>query len=115
MGELLYIGPLDDDPLAAAADFHTRHLAGIENTLGGGADPLTLVFLPAGHDHRAWRLAVVQGLARRFAPSRVNAVETDAAEALEATVSWLEKAGAVTGQLLRLDGNGAREMLYTDQ
>lgn len=105
--ELLHLGPLADDPLEAAADFHARLLASIEMTLGGGADPLTLVFMPAGHEHRGWRLAAIQGLARRFAPSRVNALESDETEAIAAAACWLAGAAGVTGQLLGLDGNGA--------
>ncbi|MCT2398281.1 Rossmann fold domain-containing protein [Novosphingobium mangrovi (ex Huang et al. 2023)] len=110
--ELLHIGPLADDPLEASADFHARLLSGVETTLGAGADPLTLVFLPARHEHRAWRLAVVQGLARRFAPSRVNALECDDSVACAAAARWLDGAGGVTGQLLPLDGNGAGPVLY---
>ncbi|TYC92503.1 Rossmann fold domain-containing protein [Novosphingobium sp. BW1] len=111
MGELLCVGPLAEDPLEASSDFHARVLPGVELTLGGGADPLTLVFEPAGVDHRAWRLATVQGLARRYAPSRVNAVETDSMEALAATRQWLEGVQAITGQLFALDGNGAMSMV----
>lgn len=111
MGELLYTGPLADDPLDAASDFHARVLPGVERALGGGADPLTLVFEPAGAEHRAWRLAVVQGLARRFAPSRVNALETDSAQALAATQAWLQDVPVITGQLFALDGNGAMSMV----
>lgn len=114
--ELLHLGPLPNDPLEAAADLHARLLPAIEATLGGGADPLTLVFHPAGddraHEHRAWRLALVQGLARRYAPSRVNAVEGDDPQAIAAAAEWLAQAGAVTGQLLPLDGNGAGAVLY---
>jgi hypothetical protein len=105
--ELLHIGPLSDDALDAAADFHARLLPGIEATLGGGADPLTLVFLPAGYEHRAWRLAAVQGLARRFAPSRINALASGDGAAINAAARWLQGAGGVTGQLLALDGTGA--------
>lgn len=106
MNEVLFIGPLADDPLDAASDFHARILAGVEATVGGGADPLTLVFEPAGKEHRAWRLAIVQGLARRFTPSRVNGVETDSAEALAATRVWLESVETITGQLFALDSKG---------
>lgn len=113
--ELLHVGPLADDPLQAAADFHSRLLPGVEATLGGGADPLTLVFLPAGYQHRTWRLAVVQGLARRFAPSRVNAVEANDRAAIDAAAQWLDRAGGVTGQLLPLDGTGAGQVLYPKQ
>ncbi|WP_231568442.1 Rossmann fold domain-containing protein [Novosphingobium malaysiense] len=110
--ELFHVGPLADDPLDAAADFHARLLPSIEATLGGGADPLAMVFLPADHTHRAWRLAVVQALARRFAPSRVNAFECDEPAALEAAVRWMEGAAGVTGQLMPLDGTGAGPVLY---
>ncbi|KMS55162.1 hypothetical protein V474_19155 [Novosphingobium barchaimii LL02] len=115
MSELLHLGPLAEDALAAAADFHARLLPAIEMTLLGGADPLTLVFLPAGSNHRAWRLAAVQGLARRFAPSRLNAVESDEADAIGAAQRWLAGAGGVTGQILSLDGNGAFGVLYPAQ
>ena len=110
--ELLHLGPLADDPLEAAADFHARLLPAIEATLCGGADPLTLVFLPAEHGHRAWRFAAVQSLARRFAPSRVNALESDHGAAIAAAAQWLERAAGMTGQLLPLDGNGAGQVLY---
>jgi len=110
--ELLHVGPLDDRALEAAADFHARLLPGIEAALSGGADPVTLVFLPASHEHRGWRLAAVQGLARRFAPSRVNAVEGDAPDAVAAAAQYLARAPGVTGQYLPLDGNGAGPMLY---
>lgn len=112
MTELLHLGPLSEDALEAAADFHTRLLPSVEATLLGGSNPLTLVFLPAGHDHRAWRLAIVQGLARRFAPSRINAVESDERDAIAAASRWLDGAGGVTGQLLPLDGTGAGGVLY---
>lgn len=111
MRELLHLGPLSADALEAAADFHARLLPAIEATLLGGADPLTLVFLPAGHEHRAWRLAAVQGVARRFAPSRVNALESDDRAAIAAAQAWLDDAGGVTGQLLPLNGTGAEPVL----
>ncbi|MCJ2187739.1 Rossmann fold domain-containing protein [Novosphingobium beihaiensis] len=110
--ELLYAGPLADDPLDAATDFHARVLPGVEATLNAGADPLTLVFLPASHEHRGWRLAVVQGLARRFAPSRINAIECASQAEADAAVRWLDGAAGVTGQFLPLDGNGAGPVLY---
>jgi hypothetical protein len=110
--ELLHLGPLSDDALEAAADFHARLLPSLEATMLAGADPLTLVFLPAGPEHRAWRLAVVQGLARRFAPSRINAVESDDEASTAACARWLDGAGGVTGQLLPLDGTGAGGVLY---
>lgn len=112
VAELLHLGPLADDPLQAAADFHARLLTSVETKLGAGADPFTLVFLPAGYEHKAWRLAAVQALARRFAPSRVNAVESDDPAAIAAAARWLSGAAGVTGQLLPLDGTGAVPVLY---
>lgn len=115
MTELLHLGPLSEDALEAAADFHGRLLPSIEATLLAGADPLVLLFLPTSHDHRGWRLAAVQGLARRFAPSRVNAVESDDPAAITAALRWLDGAGGVTGQLLPLDGTGALGVLYSTE
>lgn len=109
--ELLRVGPLPQEPLVAAADFHARVLPGVEATLRGGADPLTLVFPRGDHGHRAWRLAAVQSLARAYAPSRVNALESDDEAAITAACKWLGSAGAVTGQLLPLDGTGADPVL----
>lgn len=109
--ELLRVGPLAEEPLAAAADFHARILPGVEATLGGGADPLMLVFLPGDHRHRGWRLAAIQSLARAYAPSRVNAVESDDEAAVAAAAEWLAGAEGVTGQLLPLDGTGAGQVL----
>lgn len=111
MKETLHVGPLPEEPLAAAADFHARILPGVDATLRGGADPLTLIFLPGDHRHREWRLAAVQSLARAFAPSRVNAVESDDEAAIAAACEWLSGAEGITGQLLPLDGTGAGRVL----
>lgn len=108
---MLRVGPLPEEPLAAAADFHALVLPGIEATLRGGSDPLTLVFLPADHRHRGWRLAAIQSLARAFAPSRVNGIESDDEAAIAVTGEWLAGAEGVTGQLLPLDGTGACPVL----
>jgi hypothetical protein len=105
--DLLRVGPLADEALDAAADFHARLLPGIEAALGGGTDPLLLVFGPAGHEHSGWRLAAVQGLARRFAPSRVNAVGSDEEPAIAAAAAYFAGAPGVTGHYLALDGTGA--------
>lgn len=113
MNELLRLGPLSEDALEAAAYFHEHLLPSIEMTVLAGADPLTLVFLPAGQEHRAWRLAAVQGLARRFAPSRINALESDDRDAIASAQRWLDGAGGVTGQLFPLDSTGAGGVLYS--
>lgn len=96
------VGPLPDGPLDAAAEFHARVLP----ELPQGGD-LVLVFPSAGHDHRAWRLAVVQGLARERAPGRANAIESDDPEAIAAAARYLSAAPGVTGHLLVLDSEGA--------
>ena len=61
---------------------------------------VVLVFKPARQEHHAWRLAVVQGLARELAPIRVNAVVGDDEVAVDNTVMFLNEAPGITGQLL---------------
>ena len=63
-------------------------------------EDLALVFAPAPYDHRGWRLAAVQDLARQAAPTRVNAIVGDDEKAIAATLAWLERAPGITGQLL---------------
>jgi hypothetical protein len=110
---LLRVEALPGDALAAAARFHAEVLPKALAELKRG-ETLTLVFAPADHTHRAWRLAAVQGLAREFAPVRVNALAAADERAIAATLAYLETAQGVTGQLLRLDGNGAGEVLSSD-
>ena len=66
-----------------------------------------MVFAPADHTHRAWRLAVVQGLARELAPRRVNALASRDEAAIAASLAYLESAEGLTGQYLPLDDAGA--------
>ncbi|MDE8652937.1 Rossmann fold domain-containing protein [Novosphingobium album (ex Liu et al. 2023)] len=108
---MLRVESLPEGPLDAAAAFHASLLPQALAALGRGED-LTLVFPPAGHAHRAWRLAAVQALAREHAPLRVNALESDDATAIRAADAWLAGAPGMTGQLLPLDGNGAGPVLY---
>lgn len=102
---LLRITGLPDTPLDAAAVFHGDWLPRIRPLL----DPprsdecLTLVFTPADHSHRGWRLAAVQELARAYAPRRVNAVVSDDEQGLSAALALLEPCQGITGQLLALD------------
>ena len=108
---VLQVGALPDEPIAAAAQFHAEILPRAHAALAGGED-LALVFGPADHTHRDWRLGAVRGLARQHAPLRVNAVAGDAAAAIEAALDYLAQAPGVTGQLLPVDGTGAGPMLY---
>jgi len=89
---------LPDDALAAAALFHARDLPRIAQLASAPAGQLLIVFAPAGHDHRGWRLAAVQGVARKFAPLRVNAVAASDAEAIAAAAGYLARAPGVTDQ-----------------
>jgi hypothetical protein len=65
-------------------------------------EDLVLVFPSAQKDHRAWRLAAVQGLAREAAPYRVNGIVGDAEEVIAEAVEWLAGAPGITGQLLEV-------------
>jgi hypothetical protein len=103
------VGPLPEEPLAAAAQFHAELLPKIYDA--GAGEDLVLVFAPADHTHRGWRLAVVQELARAAAPRRVNAVESDDRAGIAAATTYLAAAPGVTGQLLRLDGEGVEPVL----
>jgi hypothetical protein len=107
---LLRVGALPGEALAASVQFHAVVLPRVLAELDRGV-MLTLVFEPADHTHRAWRLAVVQELARRHAPLRVNAVASDDEDAIAAARAYLDAADGVTGQYLPLDGNGAGEVL----
>ena len=108
---LLRVGALPDEPLAAAARFHADVLPLVLAEMEAGED-LVLVFGAAGHVHRDWRLSAVRGLARRFAPARVNAVAGEDGPAIEAAIAYIDRAPGVTGQLLPVDGTGAGPMLY---
>jgi hypothetical protein len=102
----LRVEGLPDDPLDAAAHFHAEVLPRVRDA-AAGVDHVTLVFAPADHTHRGWRLAVVQGLARDHAPCRINGVASDDESAIAAALAWLRGAEGVTGQYWPLDGQGA--------
>jgi hypothetical protein len=108
--QVLRAGVLPAQALAASAHFHAAILPRVVAELDR-SESLILVFTPADHTHRAWRLAVVQGLARQYAPLRVNAVASDDEKAIAAAVVYLDAAEGITGQYLPLDGNGAEALL----
>jgi len=105
----LRVGALPDGALAAATEFHSRVLPQLDPPPKG--EDLVLVFQPADHSHRNWRLAVIQSLAREFAPMRVNGLVSDSEDAIVAALDYLATAAGVTGQLLELDDRGAGEVL----
>jgi len=104
---------LPESALAASATFHGRDLPRLISLFSEVRDCVTLVFPPADHTHRGWRLAAVQSLARARKPRRVNAVESDDEAGVAAALRWLEGADGVTGQLLALDGAGAGEVIQS--
>ena len=110
---VLRFGALPEEALAAASRFHAEGLPEVIAAMANKPRHLTLVFPPADHTHRAWRLAVVQGLAREYAPIRVSALASDDEAAIAAALSYLEQADGVTGQLLLLDGFGAGEVIHS--
>lgn len=107
--QVLRIEGLPEAPLDAAAAFHAEWMpqtrARLNPPRAGAA--LALIFPPADHTHRAWRLAAVQALARESAPLRVNALAGDDLAAIESALAYIENAPGLTGQYLALDDTGA--------
>lgn len=112
---LFAVTGLPEEALAASAHFHEHVLPLVREELGKKPDCLTLVFDPADHTHRGWRLAAVQGLAREFAPIRVNAFVSEDEAAIGAANGYVAQASGLTGQVLPLDGNGAGEVLSKEK
>lgn len=108
---LFRVPALPEEALAASAAFHADVLPQIEAKLADAPPHLVLLFTPADHTHRGWRLAAVQGLAREHVPVRVNALVGEDDAAVAAALRYLEAAPGVTGQLLPLNGNGAGNVL----
>lgn len=106
MTAVLRVGPLPEGALEAAARFYAemlpRAMAMLNPDPPRAGEDLVLIFPPAPHDHRAWRLAAVQSLARAAAPLRVNGVVGEGEAAISRTLAFLETAPGVTGQLLAL-------------
>jgi len=101
--QVLRVEGLPQDAVAAAGVFYTQFAPQAQ----GAEGDMTLVFAPADHAHRGWRLAAVQDLARTHAPRRVNAIESEDPEAITRALAYLTAAPGVTGQVLRLDSQGA--------
>jgi hypothetical protein len=106
MGHLYVREGLPDDALEAASEFYRTDIPTIEMVLTDPdrpEDELFIVFRPASYDHRGWRLAAIQDLAREAAPRRVNGVAGDDERAVTAAIDWLAHAPGITGQLLAVD------------
>lgn len=100
MGQaVLRIDGLPEGALDAAARFHREWLPKARQALAAD-ESLVVLFPGAAYDHRGWRLAAVQDLAREAAPKRVNAVAGGDGQAIAAAIEWLARAPGITGQLL---------------
>jgi hypothetical protein len=112
MGQgVLRVEGLPNSALGAAEAFYEAWLPQARaalNPLRSGED-LVIVFPSAPYDHRDWRLAAVQNLAREAAPQRVNGIAGDDNDAIAATLHWLASAPGITGQLLATDGRSAEK------
>ena len=99
----LRVEGLPEAPIDAAAAFYAEHVPLIRED-SPGADMVVIHFQPAGHEHRGWRLAAVQELARELAPTRVNAIVGSDNAGMAEALNFLHLAPGVTGQLLAVDG-----------
>lgn len=102
---------LPEAPLAAAAQFHARHVPLIELAIEAAGGCLTVAFPESDHTHRGWRLAAIQMLARALAPGRINAVSGGSGWAITAAANYFACAPGLTGQLISLDDEGAAAVL----
>jgi hypothetical protein len=101
MGVMATVDGLPDGPLDAAAEFHAIHLPRIRHdSRAPTVSSLVVVFEAAGHEHRGWRLAAIQELAREFAPMRVNGVAGDDPRAVDEATCFFNDAPGITGQLV---------------
>ncbi|HKX79383.1 MAG TPA: hypothetical protein VJM34_12760 [Novosphingobium sp.] len=107
------VGPLPAEAMAASVQFHAEVLPRLLMVLEVGARSATLVFDPADHTHTGWRLAVVQQLARRHAPVRINAIASGDEAAIAATLEYIAAADGLTGQLLPVIGIGTDKVPYS--
>ena len=112
---VLRLEGLPERPLDAAAYFLANCVQDIRRDFDTLSKPscLTIVLETAGHEHRSWRLAAIQELAREVAPHRINAIASCSEAAVAAARAYLERAEGVTGQLLELDDTGAGEVVTT--
>lgn len=96
---------LPAEPLSAADVFHQHWLPRVRALLAEGSH--VMIALPAAdHTHREWRHAITAGLAREYAPMRVNAVAAEGGM-LDAFERYLAAAPGVTGQYMAGDATGA--------
>lgn len=90
---------LPEAPLDAAAQFSNKVVPIVRAGIKGGC---IVLFDPADHTHDAWRYAAIAELAREAAPGRVNAIVGSSVDTIRETLSFLESAPGVTGQVFKL-------------
>jgi hypothetical protein len=95
---------LPESALDASSLFHREWLPQAREALDA-REALVMVFAEAPYDHRGWRLAAVQDLARQAAPGRVNAVVGSDGQATAETIEWLARSPGITGQLLAVSSD----------
>lgn len=103
---VLRVDYLPAGAIQAAEEFQRQWLAQSRALLVEGCSALAIVLPSAAPDHTDWRRALARDLARQVAPARVNVVAGEGA-AVDAALAYLDTASGVTGQYLRLDGQGA--------
>ena len=96
--QVLRIEGLPQGALDAAGAFHAQWAPKVRELLA--TSDLVLVFAASAYDHRAWRLAALQDLARAAAPRRVNGIAGGDRRAIAEAIGWLATAPGITGQLL---------------
>jgi len=104
---VIRIMDLPDKPVEAAAKFYAEYVPLARDVLDGRGpvaeiEAIALVFPAAGLEHRAWRLAAVQDLAREAAPRRVNGLTGSPEDAIDRATDWLADAAGITGQVLEV-------------
>ena len=101
----MWVPGLPDAPLDAACSFLEHSVPTIRQMLEAHAElaSIEIVLSHADHAHRAWRLAVVQELAREAAPVRVNAIVGEHESFIKETQAYLREAPGVTGQLFEVE------------
>ncbi len=95
----IYADTSREDPLFAADHFYAEHM---QTAVPDGVDLMVYYFDYAGHEHQAWRVAAIQGLARTMTPVRVNAIvgsDPNEASVVQA-LDFLERSPGTTGQIL---------------
>lgn len=102
MQAVLRITNLPEPAVEAAAVYYSEWLDRVLGECARGSQSVALLLPAASYDHSDWRRAAVRDLARRVAPVRINMVAGGDPAAVDAALSYLAAARAITGQVLEL-------------